>query len=263
MVNTHHFPTNAINCPKLLAIVASMSFFSSDYTKKQTSVDLEQICLFSKKNFTTNWLQTMVSCPLGGTRIRTGRPSGIGRFLSCLGGSQWRGQYHQSWVMMRGSSQNIKCHIFNPCLVPSHKLITHFPPKLVGYMNFQTLPACNTRIPLGTSSAWQNPPGFFPRGSNQRRFRQSHPTCGYPRPLNPQLEAPPFFLGSSSPTEHYLSLPALRNLPCIRWWILCPDIIIEDNADWLFWATHFRNMRKSNLMMKPQGGIKIEIFEIT
>ena len=103
----------------------------------------------------------MVSCPLGGTRIRTDRPSGIGRFPSCLGGSQWRGQYHQSWVMMRGSSQNIKCHIFNPCLVPSHKLTKHFPPKLVGYMNFQTLPACNTRIPLGTSSAWQNPPRFF------------------------------------------------------------------------------------------------------
>ena len=82
--------------PEVVGHSGQHVFFSSDYTKKQTSVDLEQICLFSKTNFTTNWLQTMVSCPLGGTRIRTDRPSGIGRFLSCLGGSQWRGQYHQS-----------------------------------------------------------------------------------------------------------------------------------------------------------------------
>lgn len=204
MVNTHHFPTNAYKWPKLLAIVASMSFFSSDYTKKQTSVDLEQICLFSKKNFTTNWLQTMVSCPLGGTRIRTGRPSGIGRFLSCLGGSQWRGQYHQSWVMMRGSSQNIKCHIFNPCLVPSHKLTTHFPPKLVGYMNFQTLPACNRRIPLGTSSAWRTPPPpFCSPPANPPASLRLEPTPVPSEPPNLRLSAtpqpptrsPPIFLG--------------------------------------------------------------------
>ena len=66
-------------------------------------------------------------------------------------------------------------------------------------MNFQTLPACNTRITLGTSSAWQNPPGFFSPPANPPAFPEARTNAGSVRATQPAAIRDPSTPNSKPP----------------------------------------------------------------